>query len=69
MLELFYGELTYINIYGAISLNLDYRKNFKSTIKEIMIFKKNKQECEKTDYQGMGSWQFTSTERPVWTEK
>lgn len=35
MLELFYGQLAYINIYGAISLNLDDRKFYRSTVKEI----------------------------------
>ena len=35
MLELFYRQLAYINIYGAISLNLDDRKFYRSTVKEI----------------------------------
>ncbi len=67
MLELFYRKLAYINIYGAISLNLDDRKFYRSTIKEIFILRKTNRNVKKTDYQGMGLWQFTITKRPPWT--
>ena len=52
MLELFYRELAYINIYGAISLKLVYRKFYNSTVKEILILRKTDRNVKKQIIRG-----------------